>query len=37
MLWSIDPLANHEDSDMLKFDSELDLKTTLTKAKWLSN
>lgn len=37
MLWSIDPQANHDDSDMLKFDSELNLKTNLTKAKWLSN
>lgn len=36
MLWSIEQLANHDDEDMLRFDSELDMKLPLSRAKWLS-
>lgn len=37
MIWSINPLAVHENQEeMLVFRSEADLKSPLTKAKWLS-
>ncbi len=38
MLWSIDTLANHsEGEDMLRFNSELNVKQPITKAKWLTD
>lgn len=37
LLWTIEARDDDDDEDMLKFDSELDLKQPLTKAKWLSH
>lgn len=34
ILWS---LQSMKDEDMLKFDSDLDLQTPITKVKWLSS
>ncbi len=35
MLWTIEARDDDDDDDMVRFDSELDLKSPLTKAKWL--
>lgn len=34
ILWSI---QSRKEEEMMKFDSDLDLQTTITKVKWLSN
>jgi hypothetical protein len=37
MLWTLEARDDDDDEDMLKFDSELDLQSPLTKAKWFSD
>ena len=35
MLWTIEARDDDDDDDMVRFDSELDIKSPLTKAKWM--
>lgn len=37
MMWTLEARDDDDEDDMLKFDSELDMKSLLTKAKWLSH